>query len=543
MNLTAPQKNALHGLDMLLRLSQVRVTRTTLRDKLGQHPDFPSLISLSDTLNELKVDNIAAHLTPEQLPEIPLPALAYLDSEGGFFAPVRTTAADAVEWYHTKRGWQKDSLAEFNQKWNGVTLLIEPTEQSGEANYASSRKKQLVESLRLPFGAVSLLVCLSVWAGVYHAPLATALPYSALLLVYAAGLTVSGLLVWYGLDADNPFLRSICQLNAYTNCGAVLNTSAARLFNWLSWAEIGLFYFGGSLLALLFFQTNPAALYPLLLGLSLAALPYTFWSVYYQWRRARQWCVLCLAVQGLLWLEFGVLLYFQRRFTWPAGFNGSDVALLLTSFLLLPALWALLKPIWSKALRTDDLQRSLQKIKFDPGYIESLGRRARTLPPIFTGMRVPTLGDTEALHSLVIVTSPTCSLCAKMHLEVETLIAELEDVRCQFVIAVSNRPGDTGGAVASYVLNQPEEEMLLALSEWYVAPNLRSWLKKVTPMKLLREDDSVAQINLHRHWCELAGINSTPTIFLDGIEIPRHYTTSEIKKVASLLNEKVAKIA
>ena len=38
MNLTAPQKNALHGLDMLLRLSKVRVTRTTLREKLWQHP-------------------------------------------------------------------------------------------------------------------------------------------------------------------------------------------------------------------------------------------------------------------------------------------------------------------------------------------------------------------------------------------------------------------------------------------------------------------------------------------------------------------------
>ena len=38
MNLTEPQKNALHGLDMLLRLSQVQVTRATLREKLWEHP-------------------------------------------------------------------------------------------------------------------------------------------------------------------------------------------------------------------------------------------------------------------------------------------------------------------------------------------------------------------------------------------------------------------------------------------------------------------------------------------------------------------------
>ena len=38
----------------------------------------------------------------------------------------------------------------------------------------------------------------------------------------------------------------------------------------------------------------------LLLGINILALPYTIFSVYYQWRVAKQWCVLCLVVQGLL---------------------------------------------------------------------------------------------------------------------------------------------------------------------------------------------------------------------------------------------------
>jgi ABC-type bacteriocin/lantibiotic exporter with double-glycine peptidase domain len=137
--MTANQKNALYGLDMLLRLSKVRVTRTTLRDKLWQHLDFPSLTSLGDTLDELRVDNLAAHLGPGQLAEVPLPALVYLHIEGGLFAPVRAIGG-SVEWWHNKRGWQKDSLARFSQQWSGVALLIEPTEQSGESSYAKSRK-------------------------------------------------------------------------------------------------------------------------------------------------------------------------------------------------------------------------------------------------------------------------------------------------------------------------------------------------------------------------------------------------------------------
>ena len=356
-----------------------------------------------------------------------------------------------------------------------------------------------------------------------------------------AGLLVSILLVWYSLDADNSFLRSICQLNARTNCSTVLTTSAAKLFGWLSWAEVGLFYFGGGLLALLLFQKNTAVLYPLLFGLTVVALPYTFWSVYYQWYRARQWCVLCLTVQGLLWMEFGVLLYFQRRLSWPVGFDLTEISHLVASFLLLPALWVLLKPVWSQALRTDELQRSLQKIKFDPVYLESLGRRAQVLPPVLTGMQVLTLGNSEASDTLTVITNPTCSLCSRAHLEIEALMTELEDVKCQIILVATNRPGDAGVFVAHRVLSQPVKEALTALHDWYTTLRVGSWLKKMPLREATAE--GMAQLGLHRQWCELASVSATPTVFFNGAEIPRHYTISESKQVLKFFKERVRQLS
>ena len=535
MTMNAPQKNALHALAALLRLSRVRVTRATLAEKLGQHPDFPSLTALSDTLDELRVDNLAAHLTPDQLPDIPLPALVYLNSAGGFFAPLRAATPAAVEWWHARRGWQTESLSQFSQHWNGVALLVEPTERAGEANYAQSRRRELLAGLRLPFAGLILLLCLGVWAGVYAAPRPGALPYYVLLLLYAAGSAVSGLLVWHTLDADNPFLRSLCQLNARTNCSAVLHSSAAKLLGWLSWSEIGLFYFGGGLLALLFFRANPAPLYPLLFGLTIAALPYTFWSVYYQWRRARQWCVLCLTVQGLLWVQFAAFLSFRPYFAWPVRLHGPAIGLLLTGLLLLPALWALLKPVWAKALRTDGLQQSLQKLKFDEGYLEALRQRARPLPPIFTGMQVPTLGATDAPDTLTVVTNPTCSKCAKAHLEIEQLLAELEDVQCQFILAAARRPHDAGPFVAERVLSQPAEQMTSILHEWYAQPHFKNWLENTAAAPIT--EAGAEQLELHQRWCELAGVSATPTIFFNGIEIPRYYTMAETKRLLKHFKE------
>lgn len=103
MNLNAAEKNAIDALEVLLQLSKVRVTRRTLREKLWQHPDFPSLASLSDTLDELNVTHLATRLTPERLQEIPLPAIAFLEIEGGLLVPIRTVSTHTIEWLHTKR--------------------------------------------------------------------------------------------------------------------------------------------------------------------------------------------------------------------------------------------------------------------------------------------------------------------------------------------------------------------------------------------------------------------------------------------------------
>lgn len=104
MKLKAHEKNAVNALEQLLRMSKIRVTKRTLQDKLWQHPEFPSLASLSDTLDELKVSNLSVRLTQEQLVEVPLPAIAYLDIDGGIFAPIRSISKMKSNGYTPKRG-------------------------------------------------------------------------------------------------------------------------------------------------------------------------------------------------------------------------------------------------------------------------------------------------------------------------------------------------------------------------------------------------------------------------------------------------------
>lgn len=161
MNLNAAEKNALNALDVLLQLSKVRVTRRTLQQKLWQHPDFPSLASLSETLDEFNVTHLATKLTPDRLQEIPLPAITFLQTDGGLLAPIRSVSTHTVEWLHTRKGWQYEPLADFVAKWSGVALLIEPDSNAGEKNYASKRRAEIVNSLHVPFAVLGTLFCVT----------------------------------------------------------------------------------------------------------------------------------------------------------------------------------------------------------------------------------------------------------------------------------------------------------------------------------------------------------------------------------------------
>jgi hypothetical protein len=75
-------------------------------------------------------------------------------------------------------------------------------------------------------------------------------------------------------------------------------------FKLISWSEIGLFYFVGGFISLLVAGEQAASILLILAWMNVAALPYTIFSIYYQWGVAKQWCILCLTTQVLLIAEF-----------------------------------------------------------------------------------------------------------------------------------------------------------------------------------------------------------------------------------------------
>lgn len=539
MNLNPAEKNAIDALTYIVETTGVKVTAKSVKEQLYLHPDFPSMLAFSDVLHEWNIPAVATRVFREQLVEIPLPAISYLEIKGGYFAPIRYVSSTEIEWLDTQEGWKKELLEEFYKKWNHVVLLLEPHENSQEPNYAEKRKETLLANARKPFIIGGVLVCLSLFGSMY-APAFSQMnwPYFALIATKLVGAGVSVLLLLYTLGTDNTLLRSICGFDSRTDCNNVLTSKAAKLWSWLGWADIGFVYFAGGLVYLL----NPSLSLPgregtnhllPLWGLGCLALPYTIWSVWYQWRVVKTWCTLCLMVQALIWVEFvipllgpnGVLSEWEISELIKASIGG------LGAFWLPAVLLVFIKKPLQDAEQVWPLKRELQKAKFNPEYVESLFAKQPQMPPIFEDMRVVKIGNPDAEHTLTIVTNPMCGPCVRLHPEIEAFIENTDTVNCQFVLLGSAN----AQPLVQTIMSLPNELAVEVMHRWYKAKyrEVETWSKDVNADTTTVETNQ--QVQLHRQWCNLAEIQATPTLYLNGRQIPLVYHLSDVETLCRIL--------
>ena len=519
--------NAIDATWMLLKaLSlQHKITRSSLSELLLAHPEYPSLQSISDVLTRFKVENASFKLTLAQLQELPAPLLVHLRTQGGTFVVITKQQHDAIT-YSDGISYTTESLADFTQKWTGITLIAEPTQAAGEPNYAQKRKQEHWQQLRIPaLIAIAAILLISV-AGL-NALAFTWLTTTALTLKLI-GLVASGLLLAVHIEGKQSFASSLCQLNDKTDCNAILTSPAAMLWGWVSWAELGfLYYAGGGVCLCLGMLTNQlSATLTLLAGLSFLALPYTVFSVYYQWQVAKQWCALCLGVQALLLAE-SFLYGFSTSFTLPSM---ALLALTLIGFGLPVGGWLLLKPLWKDSLQLRKTKRELSKLKNNPELFGQLLRQQTAMPALTPPVQAIHLGATDAAHTLVVVTNPYCGPCAKTHEALEELLHN--NPRLQAYLIITTCYSERNQQVTKHLLAYQAQgnDLTQALHDWYAQPkkNYNQWASRYL---VPNTEGYEATIEAYCTWTDIPEITGTPTIYLDGFQLPKQYSLKELDTV------------
>ena len=529
MNMSGSQQtNPQAVLHLLIKSIDAKVTRETSNQCVINHPEYPSLLAISDCLTDWGIENEAYRMDKGEFNAAGMrfPFIAHFPEKDGYFVLVHQLINQTVLFSDEDnyKGTMDEKI--FLDRWSGITLTAETTIKSGEKNYQQKRLSSFIKDLLFP---ASLVVLLGIIYLVFFQK-SFNLFHFLLGLVKLTGVGGSILLLVQSINSNNPFIQNLCKLGGKDGCNAILKTDAANLTSWLSWSEVGFFYFGGSLLLLLL---SPQAI-GILAWLNLFAMPYTIYSLSYQYRK-QNWCILCCLVQAVLWLEFFILIFLSGGGI-STVYNLSNISsslfyLLPLAFLFPIVVWGFLKPFFSNAAQLIPLQEQLKKFKYN---IE-LFNQVLTSQPRYavTDELMPVLlGNPEADNVITIVSNPYCEPCAKAHQVMEDWIERRNDVQLKVVFSTVNEDNDMRTKIARHMtaLQLLDNKAIVkdALNEWYAENNRNydNWALKY-PVSFNSEMREVSK--KQRDWCNMVGITFTPTIFVNGYRLPEPYTLEDVK--------------
>jgi hypothetical protein len=102
------------------------------------------------------------------------------------------------------------------------------------------------------------------------------------------------------------------------------------------------------------------------------------------------------------------------------------------------------------------------------------------------------------------------------------------------IFSASNTVGDKRGIIARTILSIPKEQQAESLHQWYENEE-RSIEKWQTQLNITESKKAESIIAKHQIWCELAKIEGTPTLYLDGHKMPELYRLADLKGVLKYL--------
>jgi uncharacterized membrane protein/thiol-disulfide isomerase/thioredoxin len=534
---TSINTNLTNVVTCYLQQLNVNITKYGLAKQLEQNPYFPSLYGIKNVLDKYKIPNEAFTIEADHLDQLETPFIAYCNQPqvGKDFILVTKINPDSVSYISNNNKEKKISRLLFLDQWQKIVLVAEPGDQSIEPNYeenlikenADKRKKQWLWAAAC---CIISLVCLSFLLKVENSFLLMVVPVAV---TKMAGCVLAVLLLIYEIDNKNHLVKKICSAGLRTNCDSILSSKASGIAG-LKWSEAGFFYFTATLLFLLNPAITPAEKIPWLAIAAAMVSPYILFSVYYQYKIAKQWCPLCLAVQGVLLLElvWAITVFVQNKAAIPV--NTPIVLFILTSILLPVTIWFAAKPVLERAKESAFNKSAYLRLLYNP---EQFNQLLKQQPKALEGWQQMgiDIGNPNAPNCIVKVCNPYCKPCAQMHSKLEEVIGENDNIRVKIIFNAQNSETDRAAKPVKHLLaiaskNNPQLTQQ-ALDAWYGA-DIKDYefFARAYPMngELMEQEE---KIELMDSWCRNAGINATPTIFINGRALPENYDVEELKNI------------
>lgn len=508
----------------ILSFLDVKYTENFSQKYFNEHPHKNNLLGLSKMLSDYGIENAGTKIKDRDndLFNIETPFVAFT---GDDFVTVYKVSSENVSYMWNGKNISV-SPTEFIQQWTGIVLLAEANEDSIEPNYKENKKKEVFNSVQKSL--LLLTICATIILAFVVNSSFNNLGLGIVGVLNLVGISVGYLLVQKQMHTQSEYVDKICSLFKQGDCNDVLESSAANFLGVIGWSEIGFGYFMSNVFIIAFFPW----LVSYLAVINICALPYSFWSVWYQKVKAKQWCPLCLIVQSLLWVVFIANLIFG--FIQIPNFNIENI-LVVGCIYLIPLLAInIIIPKLSDGERMEQITQEINSIKADEDIFCNLLKKQPQYEVDKSTSHI-ILGNQDANILITVFTNPHCNPCAKMHSRIEELLTQTDKLCIQYIFSSFDESLDLSNKFLTAIyLNNSSEKTKGIYAEWFEKGKSakEEFFKKY---QVNYNNKNVEQeFEKHKLWKENTGLRATPTILVNGYKLPDNYKIEDLKYFTNL---------
>lgn len=496
-------------LERLLSENNYRLDEHDVSLQLLSHPDYPSIKSITDTLDYFKVENAALQIDSSLLGHLPEVFIAETKENDFTEMVLVKVKKESIRVVNDRGEFTRTSKQHFKDIWNGKAVAVEPLPH----RLFKTRFPGLV-----PLLLVTFVLCFQLLDYNFFA-----LTGNVTLLL---GFAITFLILLDEYREMPPMLNKLCKaINENSNCLEVAKDARGKIFKKFSLGDLS----GVLLSSLLLTQTivgwNPS------LGLVMIffILPVLLYSLYLQFFLIKKWCVLCLAISCLF------LLYSAICFI---ALIGQPKIFQLSYFLKFGVILVGISYLWFVA--SNLFRRNNELSKTESAFFQ-FKRNARTFSILLSheqkitalGQDAPhiTFGNAKAEIAFMAITNPLCGYCKDAFYEYKKLLDHTgELIKLDFIFNVANREDSNAWIISNQMIalyrQEGSEKCWVAMEEWFHSRNIDAWLTKYQRVAVTN------QTSLHIQWCAENKIYHTPATVLDGHLYPTTYAVGDFALLA-----------
>lgn len=500
-----------------LQLENIQLDEREFDFQVETHPEFPSLLAFHDALNFFKIPNIAVRIEDKNVNDLPDHFIAQINtSEGSELALVQ----QKEHKFHIKLKEKKNllwELEEFQKAWSGIVLAAE----SDEVQTVQKNSKDLTFAILGILGIIGMVFI--------------SIPLAIFFVFILAGIFFGKEAVSQELSIDTNFSSKFCNISAQTDCNTVIQSEGFKLFGKVGLSDFSILYFSGQLIAFsaLLLKQQESDFFLFSLGLSVVIVPLTLGSIYYQWRVIKKWCMVCLAIIALLYIQSAYSFWYIESYQLTFEFQTTSLILYGSSFVLVTLVWLSIKPFLNRYFELEEENKQLFKFKRNyPLFKKELLSQKKIiyseLPAHFI------VGNPDARLKMSIVTNPFCKYCKAAHFEFEKLLEQYPDKICLNILFFFNPDTENGDSskglhlrLADIYMKDGGQKLMDALGDWFSHKEYDRWIVKYGEFS--GEIDTLRDIFYTQNTChQKNNILFTPTVTLGNYQYPSAYENSDI---------------